>query len=188
MDDLLTSFSVSDLIETISLVAGQTKLLEFETVNTGDTDLRFTSAILRDENTPESYDWIVFEGDMKAVTFDINLLGGLSTDNKFIRYSVSIPEGTEPGTYFGVIEVNGDEQVEKIQVQINVEEGTFVSLFSFLNTELFEIPFTSEKLTGAVIGGVAEIKTQTFKVWMLLTTLVVLGVLGYGYSILRKRR
>jgi hypothetical protein len=187
----IVSFAVTPVIQTVRIAAGSTILREFVVENQDIVDGDFTSSILRSESTPETFDWMVFDQNRKAVAFTIEREGGLATNNEFVPYTISVPEDTPVGTYTGVIEVNGLEQTEQLVVEIQVIPPVFTNLFSFFERELFEIPFTAQEIpTGEVVADVESTgqgEGKPFKVWHLITTLGVLGIGTFGYFRLRKR-
>ena len=178
-DDDVDYFDLSLFVDNLMLSFGQTRIVEFEVINLVEQDLLFTMSIIVDEDTPETYEWMSFEGGFKAIEFDIIRRGSLSSGTKFIRYYVNVPRDVEPGEYFGTIEFNTEDQTEQYRVRIVVSETGF-TLMSVLNYELFKLPFISTP-TGAVVGGVAESEMFGFKVWMMMITLSVLGFGVYGY-------
>jgi len=171
----LSYFEITPEFESMTIGLGETKIVEFEILNKGIVDISFTSGILVDDENQETYDWMYFEDDLKAVTFDIAKIGGLSSDNKYLRYYVTVPEDAELGSYNGIIEVNGGEQTEYYSVTFTITESTF-NLLSILDFDLFSLPFTSTP-TGAVIGGVEETKNIPVKVWYVLTASSVIVLL-----------
>jgi len=167
------------------LTSGTTRIVEFEVINLLNEDLSVTAAIQIVGDTPGVYSWMNFEGDLKAITFDVQRKGSLSTGSKFIRYYLRVPSNIEAGTYQGVIQLNANNKIEQYIVNIEVKEGSSFFLLSFLNYELFEIPFT-ESPTGMVITeGVVETIGKPFKVWMLLIMIIGIIVL---FMMIRKIR
>ena len=180
----ITYFDLSVFVDNVMLSLGQTRIIEFEVMNVVERDLKFTMAIMVDEDNPETYNWMSFEGGVKALEFDIIRRGSLSSGTKFVRYFINVPNDVEPGEYFGTIEISTETQTEQYRVRIVVTESG-VTLLSLLNYELFKLPFT-ETPTGAVIGGVSETEMFGVKVWMMLLTFGVVGVGSYGYRRMRK--
>ncbi len=89
---------------------------------------------------------------------------------------MKIPSNAEIGTYKGIIEVNGMDQSKQLELIINVEEGTFNTLLSFLNTEIMTLPFSSTpSITGAVVGNIDEQEGKPLKMWHVLSTISMLG-------------
>ena len=120
---------------------------------------------------------MTFEGGLKAVTFDVESKGSLSAGSKYIRYYITVPSDATLGQYKGIIEVNGKDQTEQYIVNINVVEGTQSQLLSFLNFELFQIPFTQNSITGAAVSESTAVNGKPFKVWMLLIAIsVIIGL------------
>ena len=173
----VTVFKLKPSKQTYDLSLGQTKIIEFEVSNELSQDVSFTSAILVDGNNHQSYDWMTFEGGLKAVTFDVESKGSLSAGSKYIRYYITVPSDATLGQYKGIIEVNGKDQTEQYIVNINVVEGTQSQLLSFLNFELFQIPFTQNSITGAAVSESTAVNGKPFKVWMLLIAIsVIIGL------------
>jgi len=181
----ITSFEVTPTSTMVKLSPGSETRAEFEVINKDIVDIDFTVAILVGTNE-EAYTWMSFSGDTKAISMGIDHESGLSSNSKFVRYNIAVPEDVVPGIYKGIIEINGMGQTEKYYVDIEVKEGQFVSLFSFLQYELFDIPFTKEQVITGAVTGVAESTNGTpVTVGGAIISFSILGTLGFVYRRLR---
>ena len=180
----LTSFTINPYEFEFKLSPGASVQGEFEVTNTDIVDIQFTAAILLDERSTQTYAWIEFEDNRKATAFEIKTEGGLSSNNKFVRFVVEVPDNVQAGTYYGTIEVNGLETTQQIDVEIVVGASVFTNLLNFLQEPLFELPFERTP-TGAVTGATKE--NIPFTVGGGIITALSLTGLIFGYIRLRKR-
>lgn len=187
-DDLrnITSFSISPENLGVSISPGAKKQLEFTVTNDDIVDIDFTTAVLV-SGDKEVYDWISFdvEKNQKAITYTLEKAGGLSNNNIFINYYLTIPDDTPLGIYNGIIEINGLERVEQHKITIEVREGAFFNLFSFFDLELFEIPFTST-FNDEVNTVTGEVENLSFTgSSFVITSLLTISLLG-GFIYFRR--
>jgi hypothetical protein len=151
----IDSFSIDPQLQDVFVSAGSTLSIEFEIENTDIVDIPFTLGIARNNETPQTYNWMTFSDDSKGVSFLLEDAGGLDDNKRFVRYTIEVPDDVENGEYIGQINVVGqigDTTEQGVYlVRINVGGGFFTNLLATLNEPLFEIPLTAE-ITGLVTG------------------------------------
>ncbi len=160
---------------------GSRKRVEFEVISKVNEDLQFTTAVSSEYN---GYEFISFESGLKSFSFEIENLGGLSSDNKYVRYYIDVPEdilGDEiEKTFEGVIEINGNGVSKYYEVEIVVSES-YIDIWAWLNYELFEIPFTKKVISDAELGEDLY-KGIPFTVLHLLILISLIGLITAVYK------
>jgi len=146
----IVSFEIIPKSVNYNIPAGNTIIGEVEIINTDIVPLSFVLAVLRDETTPITYEWISFDGQRRTDAFIIQPKGGLVSSSRFMSYIVKVPRETPVGRYSGIIEVVSGEQTEQFVITINVREPG-AGLLGFLNYELFVIPGVQSIITGDTI-------------------------------------
>lgn len=182
----ITSFAIDPIKSFVSITPGSSTRIEFEVLNKDIVDIDFTTAILVGEDS-ETYDWMTFSDGLKAYSFSIEHETGLTSNSKYIRFNIDVPEDVEIGTYIGLIEINGMEQTERYEVEIKIMEGDFSKFLSFLQDPLFNLPFSLNPIatpSGAVTGTVDDSSTPINA----LIILVGLSIAGVIIIVFRKVR
>jgi len=147
----ITSFNIIPQSINYAVQPGTAVIGEIEIQNTDIVPIAFTVQSIRNEETPETYRWIVFADNKRSAEFTIAATGGLRPSNRFLTYTIDIPPDTPFGTYHGSIEVTGFDQTGVFDITIVVQEQS-PGLFGFLQQELFTIPSTRNLITADVIA------------------------------------
>lgn len=150
----ISEFYLNPSTEDVYMSAGQTRIVEFEVVNTFVNDLTF-SALVNPDKIP--YDWIDFERNqfLKSLSFDIAKEDGLSSNSKFLKYYIELPEDIQNGVYVGEIAVIGNEKTDIYTVNIHVGTNPIFEFFGTIIINVNGVDITYGTITIIILIGLS---------------------------------